>query len=89
MITGKFGYYFSKGNAYSSRQDDAHYSKALESAIALHEEGYSRQDSYTVLPLWNSANQAIFDSGSTWIYMTNLHQATTAAYAKGNPPAPE
>jgi len=32
MVTGKFGYYFSKGNSYSSRQDAAHYSKALETA---------------------------------------------------------
>lgn len=84
MITGKFGYYFSNVNSYGSRQDVPYYSKTLEKAIKVHNEGYATQKSYSTLPLWNDANKDIFDSGSTWMYMTGLHNSTTAAYSKGN-----
>ncbi len=84
MVTGKFDYYFASGNSFGTRQDTPSYSKVLDKAIKVYNEGYGNQKSYSVLPLWNDANKDVFTAGSTWMYMTNLVSYASNYYLKGD-----
>lgn len=63
MITGQFGYYFKSDvadNFTPNSRNAAYYSKRLDKAFRVYDEGYAAQDSYVELPLYNDDNAAEF-----------------------------
>ena len=51
---------------------------------SVHSEGYDKQSKYTVMPLFNEANKDVFNTGSTWMYMSNLVSSAENFYRKGD-----
>lgn len=68
MITGQFGYYVSTTSFDSFSPDSrnsAAYSKRLNRALEVYDEGYTNQTSYSELPLYTDSNVDAFRSGET------------------------
>lgn len=84
LITGKFDYYFSKSVSFSTRLDQASYSKNAETALRILKEGYDKQNKFSVMPLWNDENKDVFATGSTLMYSSNLVASSQANYHKGD-----
>ncbi|MDR0509922.1 MAG: SusC/RagA family TonB-linked outer membrane protein [Rikenellaceae bacterium] len=84
LVTGKFGYWFARNDMFGASANSASYPRTLNDAIATLDAGYPTQKSYTNMPLYNEDNVDIFRQGSTWSYMTNLHNASQAGYLKGD-----
>ncbi len=85
MITGAFGYYFSRGYGYGGRPDDAAFSKNLERAMEVHEQGYANQQEFITRPLWNEENKDVFSTGSLWpIYMSNASSGVKNSYHRAD-----
>jgi hypothetical protein len=84
LITGKFGYWFARGDMFGTSPTPASYPRTLDGAIATLNAGYANQTGYSFMPLYNDDNAAIFSTANTWPYMTNLHNASQAGYLKGD-----
>ncbi len=84
LLTGKFDYYFYRGDNFGVSHINAAFSKSLDKALEIYNEGYGNQSSYTYFPLFNDANAAVFATGFTWPYMSNLHNYSQAGYLKGD-----
>jgi TonB-linked SusC/RagA family outer membrane protein len=84
LLTGKFGYYIPNGESYSTRQDVASISKALDRARKVYNTGYDKHPAYAGMPLWTDANKDVFNAGSTWMYYSNLVNNVDQAYVKGS-----
>lgn len=84
MLTGKFDYYFSRNDMFSIYHTSASFSKSLEDAFRVYDEGYANQRSYSQFPLYNEANADVFAAGATWMYMSNLNGYAESYYLKGD-----
>ncbi len=85
MITGTFGHYFSRGYGYSARLDEVAFSKNLEKAIEIHEQGYANQKEFITRPLWNEDNKDVFGSGSLWpSYMSSASNGVKNSYHRAD-----
>ena len=68
MLTGQFGYYVMTDyyDSFSLNTNNlAAYSKRLDRAFEVYDEGYANQTSYSELPLYNDDNKARYSSGMT------------------------
>lgn len=77
MITGQFGYYVMKSGYDSFSPDSrnlAAYSKRLDKAFKVYDEGYISQTSYSELPLYNDDNAKTF-RGSSEAYAGTIRAA--------------
>jgi hypothetical protein len=84
MLTGKFGYYFSRNDNFGISHSAASFSKTLDKAFEVYDKGYGNQ-SYSYFPLYNDANAATFAAGNTWAsIMSLLHSMSKANYLKGD-----
>ncbi|MDD2424401.1 MAG: SusC/RagA family TonB-linked outer membrane protein [Bacteroidales bacterium] len=75
MITGAFDYYITIDRRYIGDQIRASESRYVETAIAIHNEGYDKQTEYVTLPLWSEANKAVFAAGNTRSYFDVIARA--------------
>ena len=69
MLTGQFGYYV-MSSSYDSFSPDsrnlAAYSKRLDKAFEVYDEGYANQTSYSELPLYTDDNVNVFRGGEAY-----------------------
>ena len=60
MITGRFGYYVNPGDYLQLLPNNANYSKQLDKAFEVYDEGYANQDRYSGYPLYNDDNSETY-----------------------------
>ena len=84
LFTGKFGYRFYYSPSFTGVYSSASYPKALERAIAVWEEGYGNQTSYSLPPLYNEDNAAVFTTGSGYTWTGTVFNESTGVWYNGN-----
>ena len=87
MITGQFGYYVSTTSFDSFSPDSrnsAAYSKRLNRALEVYDEGYTNQTSYSELPLYTDSNVDAFRSGETYSATIGAAMYFKSSFVKGD-----
>lgn len=84
MITGRFGYYVTRGDFFEAdNENEASYTKQLDKAFQIYDEGYAKQTSYSVFPLYNDANYPTYRAGG-YMYARNASLIFRNNYIKGD-----
>lgn len=60
MLTGRFGYWVARNDYFGSRFNEATFSRQLDQAFRVLDEGYAAQTRYSALPLMTDANAAVY-----------------------------
>lgn len=85
MLTGRFGYYVSRGDTFiTTFTGKASYSKQLDQIIKVYDEGYANQDSYVGVPLYTDESYDILSASFGLMYTSNVTQSSHLAYNKGD-----
>ncbi|MFR1240682.1 MAG: TonB-dependent receptor domain-containing protein, partial [Butyricimonas faecihominis] len=87
MITGQFGYYVSTTSFDSFSPDSrnsAAYSKRLNRALEVYDEGYTNQTSYSELSLYTDSNVDAFRSGETYSATIGAAMYFKSSFVKGD-----
>ncbi|WP_279130484.1 SusC/RagA family TonB-linked outer membrane protein [Butyricimonas virosa] len=83
MITGRFGYYVRPNDAFYDT-NSSHYSKQLDEAFKVYDEGYANQTSYSAFPLYNDANYETYKGGYGYMYAYNASRNFRSSFIKGD-----
>ncbi|OUN65341.1 MULTISPECIES: SusC/RagA family TonB-linked outer membrane protein [unclassified Butyricimonas] len=87
MITGQFGYYVNTTSSDSfspASRNSAAYSKRLDKALEVYDEGYANQMSYSELPLYTDSNVDAFRSGETYLATIGAAMYFKSGFVKGD-----
>ena len=87
MITGQFGYYVNTTSSDSfspASRNSAAYSKRLDKALEVYDEGYANQTSYSELPLYTDSNVDAFRSGETYLATIGAAMYFKSGFVKGD-----
>lgn len=86
MLTGRFGYYTYKQNELVAVDSSNHsyYSKSLDDAFRVYDEGYANQTSYSAFPLYNDDNYATYTSTKSYTYAYTASKFFRNMYMKGD-----
>ena len=83
MLTGRFGYYVSREDRFATSDNNSpFYSKELEKALAVYDEGYANQKGYSVIPLYNDDNFNVYTS--QYYRATNASAVFENSFIKGD-----
>lgn len=83
MLTGRFSYYVSRGDAIGINSSDASFSKQLDKSFEVYDQGYQNQTSYTAFPLLNDDNYLVYRP--IYLYdVRNINMSFASNYIKGD-----
>ena len=86
MITGRFDYWVYTGDTFNASFDvsAAQLNKHLDGSFKVYDEGYANQTEYSYFPLYNDANESLFNASYSYTYMYNAHLMFDNSYKKGD-----
>ena len=87
MITGRFGYYVSRDDAFDTGTNNASYSKQLDKSFAVYDKGYATQKGYSAYPLYNDENWKTYNALGYDAVASGMYYASTlfdSNYINGN-----
>ena len=84
MITGRFGYYVFRNDYFTNDMNQTHYSKQLDNAFRVYDEGYANQNGYSAFPLYNDENYPIFSGAYAYDYSYSASLYFSNSYIKGD-----